>query len=164
MLKIARGKHPDITFHQADMIDFELKRQFDVIICLFSSIGYAKTKQQLNKAIKNMARHLEPGGVLIIEPWFPPDAFIPGTLHGLWVDRPELKIARMNLSIVRDNVSIMDMHHLVGTLNGIEHFVERHEMGLFTNEEYLESLQAIGLRTTHDREGLTGRGLYIATR
>ncbi len=164
MLKIAREKHPDTTFHQADMAGFDLKRRFDVIICLFSSIGYAKTKQRLNKTIQNMARHLEPGGVLIIEPWFPPEAFIPGTLHRLWVDRPELKVARMNLSIVRDNVSIMDMHHLVGTLNGIEHFVEHHEMGLFTHEEYLDSLRAAGLRTTHDAEGLTGRGLYIATK
>lgn len=163
MLKISRQKHPDIIFHKADMLGFDLKRGFDAIICLFSSIGYVKTRQRLNKAIQNMARHLHSGGVLIIEPWFSPEAFTPGTIHGLWVDQPDLKIARMNLSTVKGNLSIMDMHHLVGTTKGIEHFIEHHEMGLFTHEEYLGAFKLARLELTHDPEGLTGRGLYIAT-
>lgn len=164
MLKMARQKHPDLTFHQADMTGFNLKRKFDAIICLFSSIGYAKTRQQLHQTIQNMARHLQPGGVLIIEPWFSPEAFVPGTVHGLWVDKPDLKMARINVSLVKDNLSIMDMHHLVGTPRGVEHFVERHEMALFTHDEYLETLRAANLEVTHEPDGLTGRGLYIATR
>ena len=164
MLKIARQRHPDLTFHRADMASFSLNRKFDAIICLFSSIGYVKTRQRLNKAIHNMARHLQPGGVIIIEPWFSPEAFTPGTLHGLWVDKPDLKITRMNLSTVKGNLSIMDMHHLVGTTKGIEHFIEHHEMGLFTHEEYLAAFKLARLELTHDPEGLTGRGLYIATR
>ncbi len=164
MLKIARQKHPNLIFHQADIADFKLDRKFDIIICLFSSIGYVKTKPRLHKAIQNMARHLQPGGVLIIEPWFSPEAFTPGTIHGLWVDQPDLKIARMNLSTVKDSLSIMDMHHLVGTTKGIEHFIEHHEMGLFTHEQYREAFQAASLQVTYEPEGLTGRGLHIATR
>lgn len=163
MLKIARQKHPDLAFHQADMTSFSLKRKFDAIICLFSSIGYVKTKKRLHQTIQNMARHLQPGGVLIIEPWFAPEDFIPGTVHGLWVDKPDLKIARINISLVKDNLSIMDMHHLIGTPNGVEHFVERHEMALFTHEEYLEAFRTANLEVTHEPEGLMGRGLYVAT-
>jgi len=163
MLKIARQKHPDLTFHQADMTSFNLKRKFDTIICLFSSIGYVKTKQRLHQTIQNMARHLQPGGVLIIEPWFPPEAFKPGTVHGLWVDKLDLKIARINISLVKDHLSIMDMHHLIGTPKGIDHFVERHEMALFTDKEYLEAFRTAKLEVRHEPEGLTGRGLYTAT-
>ena len=163
MLKIARPKHPDMRFHQGEMASFNLNRKFDAIICLFSSIGYVKTKQRLRQTIQNMAHHLQPGGVLIIEPWFAPDGFIPGTVHGLWVDKPDLKIARINISLVKDNLSIMEMHHLIGTPEAVEHFVERHEMALFTHEEYLETFRAANLIVTHEREGLTGRGLYIAT-
>jgi len=43
LLAIARQRNPDITFHQADMLDFDLGHSFDVIVCLFSSIGYVKT-------------------------------------------------------------------------------------------------------------------------
>ena len=52
MLTVARRKHPKIRFHQGDMTSFNLRRQFDVITCLFSSIGYAKTKSNLSKAIR----------------------------------------------------------------------------------------------------------------
>ena len=78
MLTVAKKKHPEIRFHQGDMLDFDLKRQFDAVTCLFSSIGYVKTKSRLGKAIRNMSRHLLPGGVLLVEPWFTPDQWHPG--------------------------------------------------------------------------------------
>ena len=86
MLSVARKKHPKITFHQGDMTNFDLGRQFDVIVCLFSSIGYVRTKSGLQKAIKTMDRHLLPGGVLLIEPWFTPmvqiiDQFLKTVFH-----------------------------------------------------------------------------------
>ena len=39
-LAIARAKCSGFAFHRGDMIDFDLGRQFDVVTCLFSSIGY----------------------------------------------------------------------------------------------------------------------------
>ena len=67
----------------------------------------------------------------------------------------------MSLSEQRDNVAIMDMHHLVGTPAGVEHFVERHEMTLFRHQEYLAAFAAAGLTAEHDPQGLMGRGLYL---
>ncbi len=72
MLRIALQKNPDTNFHQGEMLTFDLKTRFDAIVCLFSSIGYARTRARLRKAVKNMAHHLNPGVVLIIEPWFAP--------------------------------------------------------------------------------------------
>src|SRR5216684_6107637 len=69
MLAIARGKFPAVKFHQGDMVDFDLATKFDVVTCLFSSIGYVKKVELLHKAIANMVRHLTPGGVLAVEPW-----------------------------------------------------------------------------------------------
>src|SRR5512134_289840 len=37
MLSVARKNHPKLRFHQGDMVDFDLGRQFDVVVCLFSS-------------------------------------------------------------------------------------------------------------------------------
>ena len=164
MLKVARKKHPKIRFYQGDMTDFALKRQFDVIVCLFSSIGYVKTKSRLQKAIKNMEKHLLPGGVLLIEPWFSVETWHPGRAFMTQVNKPDLKIVRMSYSGRKGKISTLEFQYLIGTPRGIEHSVEIHELGLFTHREYMNAFKAAGLNVTHDPEGLDGRGLYIGTK
>jgi ubiquinone/menaquinone biosynthesis C-methylase UbiE len=163
MLAVAKKKHPDIRFHQGDMTDFDLHRQFDVIVCLFSSIGYVKTRSRLRKAMKNMARHLLPGGVVLVEPWFTPEQWHPGRASMTYVDKPDLKIARVSYSRQRGRLSFLDFEYLIGTPKGIEHYREVHELGLFTHQEYMDAFQAAKLSVHHDLEGLDGRGLYIGT-
>lgn len=161
MLAVASQNCPDVPFHQADLADFVLEKQFDVITCLFSSIGYVKTKPRLEQAVQSMTRHLLPGGVLIVEPWFTPEQWKPGRVSALFVDQPDLKISRMNTSEVEGRLSFFVFHYTVGTPQGIEYFTERHELGLFTQEEYLEAFLKTGLEVIYDPEGLDGRGLYI---
>jgi ubiquinone/menaquinone biosynthesis C-methylase UbiE len=161
LLEIAHKRNPEVAFHQGNMIDFDLGRSFDVITCLFSSIGYVKTQENLNKAIETMARHLSPSGLLIIEPWFTPQDWRPGTLHTQVIDEPALKIVRMNLSLSEGKISYFDFHYLIGNLEGVQHFVERHELGLFEKEEMERAITTTGLLVSFDEEGLTGRGLYI---
>ncbi|MGH2375696.1 MAG: hypothetical protein ACRDIC_19775 [bacterium] len=40
---------------------------------------------------------------------------------------------------------------------------ERHDMALFTHDDYTEAFRAAGMEAIHDPQGLIGRGLYIAT-
>lgn len=164
MLAVARKKHPKITFHQGDMTDFDLGHQFDVIVCLFSSIGYVKTKSRLQKAIKTMNRHLLPGGVLLIEPWFTPKQWHPGRVFATQVNRPNLRIVRMSHSGQKGKLSHIEFQYLIGTSKGIEHHIEIHELRLFTHKEYMDAFKAAGLRITRDPKGLDGRGLYIGTK
>ncbi|MBN2115302.1 MAG: class I SAM-dependent methyltransferase [Anaerolineales bacterium] len=161
MLSVARRKYPGIRFHQGDMTNFDPGHQFDAIICLFSSIGYVKTKARLQKAIRSMERHLLPGGVLLVEPWFTPKKWHPGRTYMTQVSKPDLKIVRMSLSKQRGKLSLIEFHYLIGTTKGIEHYAETHELGLFTHREYMEAFKAARLNVTHDPEGLDGRGLYI---
>src|SRR5688500_9448170 len=49
MLAVARRRCPGIRLHQGTFVHFELRRQFDVVTCLFGSIGYAKTLSNLQK-------------------------------------------------------------------------------------------------------------------
>lgn len=164
ILAVARQKLPDVPLHQADMVDFDLGRPFDAITCLFSAIGHAKTLPLLRQAIANMARHLRPGSVLIVEPWFSAAQFHPGTIHATFINDPDLKVARMNLSEVQDGVSILAFDYLVGTPQGVSHFTERHELGLFDIETYQEAFRLAGLEAHYDEQGLMGRGLHIGVR
>ena len=162
LLAIAAERLPDVPFHQGDMLDFDLGRRFDVVLCLFSSIGYAGTTERLNRAVKSMAGHLQPGGLLVVEPWFAPDAWEDGFVDAVFVDEPGLKLARMSISGREGRLSRVDLHYLVATADGIERFEESHELGLYTQEEYLTAFRSAGFKVEHDAEGLMGRGLYVA--
>ena len=95
MLAIARKRSPGVRFRQGTLVDFDLHRRFDVVTCLFGSIGYAKTLEGLRKAVRCMAHHLRPDGVLIVEPWVTPGRFITGRVVFDRVDDGDLKVARM---------------------------------------------------------------------
>lgn len=164
LLAQARRRHPELTFYQGDMADFDLGRQFDIVTCLFSSIGYVGTQERLDQTLRNFARHTVPGGVVVVEPWLTPERYFPGRLHALFVDEPDLKIARMNISTVENGMSILNFHYLVGAPHGIEFFTERHELRLFSDADYRRAFEGAGLETSHDPEGLTGRGLYIGVK
>ena len=163
MLAVARERLPNVPLHEGDMADFELGKRFDAVVCMFSSIGYVRTEERLRSAVASMARHLEPDGVLVVEPWLSPEAWVDRHVGAVFVDEPELKIARMNVGEREGNLSIFEFEYLVGTPNGLERFNERHELGLFTVEQYLEAFRAAGLEVDHDPEGPMGRGLYIGS-
>ena len=160
-LAIARARLPGIELHQGDMTTFDLGKTFDAVTCMFSSIGYVGTLDGLDAAIGRMAAHLAPGGVLVVEPWLPPDAFEAGHLSTLFVDEPDIAIARMSIAHKDGRRSWFDMEHLIGTTDGIERLTEHHELGLFTIEEHVAAFQRAGLTVEHDPEGPIGRGLYV---
>lgn len=161
MLDVARRKLPDIPFHLGDMVDFSLDRRFDAVICMFSSIGYVRTVGELERAVANMAAHLEPGGILIVEPWFRPEQWEDDHLGADFVDQPELKIARMHKNRRDGRLTILEMHHLVSSREGVDYLIDTHELFLFTDDEYSAAFVKAGLRTEYDAEGLMGRGLFI---
>lgn len=169
MLEIARRRNPGIKFHQANMIDFDLSCSFDVIVCMFSSIGFVRTLENLRKTASTFARHMKPGAVLIIEPWVQPESFIDGHLGSRFVDLPEMKVARINTARKENGISHLNFHYMVGTANGVEYFSEDHELGLWTNDEYLSALENAGLQASFQTEGpktqeLYKRGLYVAVK
>lgn len=161
MLEVARHRLPHVVLHKGDMTSFDVDKTFDAVTCLFSSIAYVETDENLVRAIKTMARHLQPGGVLIVEPWLEPDAFEDGHIAITVVDQPDLKVARMARSRVEDDISILDFHYLVNRPDGISQFAEEHRAGLFTNEQHARAFEAAELTVEHDPEGLMGRGLYV---
>lgn len=164
MLAIARQRCPDVPVHVGDMVDFDLGRRFDAIVCLFSSIGYVRTEERLRSTAATMARHLEPGGMLLVETWLTPDLWNPGHTSLLVAEDGPLKVCRMNASGPPvDGCSVVDFHYLIATPEGVEHTTEHHVLGLFTLDQYRDAFERAGLDTTIDPTGSAmGRPLITA--
>ncbi|MCI1777534.1 MAG: class I SAM-dependent methyltransferase [Paenibacillus lautus] len=159
---IAKSKNPKGDYSVADMTRFRLGRKYDVIMCLFSSIGYVKTPELLVQTLVQFREHLNEDGVILVEPWLTPDVWTTGRVDTITTERHGIHMSRMSHSDREGNVSIMKFSYLFGSEVGIEHYSEEHRMGLFTVEEMIGAFREAGLDVEHDTQGLIGRGMYIA--
>jgi SAM-dependent methyltransferase len=163
MLEQAAMTRPGLLVYPGDMRTFRLAQRYDAVTCLFSAIGYMTTLDDLHLAVANMAHHLVDGGVLVVEGWVDPGEWVVGRASANAVVGDDLAAARVILSDREGDVSIIEMHYVLATLDAVEYIDEVHRMGLFTREQYRGALEAAGLR--YERAGgLTGRGLHIGVR
>ncbi|NNE67503.1 MAG: class I SAM-dependent methyltransferase [Pyrinomonadaceae bacterium] len=162
-VEIAQSKCTAGEFSVADMTDFDLGKEYDVVTCLFSAIGYVKTIENTTKAIGEFARHVRPGGIIIVEPWISKKDFEGvGNYHLKTVDAEDLKVARISYSEIIGNISRITFQYLIGADGKFAHEREVHELGLLTNEELAGCFEANGLEYDFDEIGLMDRGLFVA--
>jgi hypothetical protein len=164
MIEESRRSHPGIDVRQGDMRTFRCDRRFDAVVCLFSSVGYMTTPEDLTLAVANMAAHLSDPGVLVIEGWFTPDKWRPGGVVSSDAAAGEgMAVARVIASRAEGPISVLDMHWLVASFDGIDHVAEEHRLRMFTATEYRAAIVAAGLEH-READGLTGRGLHVGLR
>lgn len=165
MLEIARERNPSIDYAQGDMRAFAFARRYDAVTCLFSAIGHMLTLDDLRVAIANMARHLNPGGVLLVEPWIHPDQFRGDNIRFDHVDEDGQVVHRVSRTVRDGNVCILNFDYYVQCDGVIEEpFREVHTVAMYTIEEYLEAFESAGLVVYRDEQGLMGRGLFIGVK
>lgn len=167
MLALARARVPDAELVAADMVELDLGRRFDLVTCLFSSIGYVVTGDRLTRAVAAMAAHLEPGGVLVVEPWITPEAWVDDRAPMVEeVEHDGWTVVRLTVTHRDDRVTRLVMHHLVSDGREVRHLVDEHRLGLFTFAEYAAAVAAAGLVDVEvDEVGLADhRGLVTGRR
>lgn len=165
MLRVAAGHLPGVPLHRADMRQFSLRRTFDAVVCLFSSIGYVDSLAQLNMAIACFARHLNPGGVLVVEPWWSPEQFQPNSVTSDVVTHNGQTIVRVSHAVTCGSSSDMTVHFLVGDQRtGVRHVVDRHFLSLFSRDEYEAAFTRAGCTPGHVSLGEGRPGLLVGVR
>jgi len=162
---MAAERCPDGRFVEGDMADFELGRRYEVVLSMFSAVGYLLTLERVESMARSVAAHLVADGFALVEPWFTPDTLHPGRCYLHTVDRPELKVARTSYSEIEEGVSRLYFHYLVTTPDNTRHMEETHEMALFTRDQMRDAFQAGGLRVVdYDEQGPISRGLWVLGR
>jgi len=162
LLRVAREKHGAGSFFQADMSAFALDKRYDAVLCLFSSIAYLVTLERTRRALECFRRHLREGGVLLVEPWFPPGGLEDGRVFRHTGTHLGRTVERVSRNEIDGRISRLWFDYRIDTPNGVRHASEVHELGLFTRDEMATAFEEAGLRAEFDAVGLTGRGLWVA--
>lgn len=162
LLAVAREKVPDARFFEGDMADFDVGHRYDVVMCLFSSIGYLKALERVTAALRCFRRHLAEDGMIVVERWFAPGVLRDGPGSTRRAEVGGVRVERTSHTTVEGRFSTLTFNYRFEDASGVHVAREVHELGLFTQEEMLASFEEAGLATTYDSAGLTGRGLYVA--
>ena len=160
-VRIAAGKCPEGAFSVADMTALNLGARFDVVTCLFSAIGYVRSEQGLRSAIAGMRRHLNEGGMVLVDPWFEPGQLTDGWISTLVARGGGTSVCRMSRTVLNGSVSRLEFEYLVGTARGVERRSEVQELRLFTQEQVESAFGAAGLSVDRKPEVLRTRGIYV---
>jgi predicted enzyme related to lactoylglutathione lyase len=144
------------------MSEFRLPSRYDAVLCLFSSIGYLRTLPRVTRAFRCFREHLAPGGVAVIEPWFAPGVLDPERVFRHGGEANGVRVERVSRVEIEGRVSRLHLDYEITDLTGTRRAQEVHELGLFTKEEMMQAFREAGLDATHDPQGLTGRGLFVA--
>ncbi|WP_245788335.1 class I SAM-dependent DNA methyltransferase [Amycolatopsis marina] len=165
MLAAGRAEWPTLNLHQGDMRTFDLGRRFDAVTCLFSSIGHAATTDELDRTVNRFVDHLNPGGVVVIEPWWFPETFIDGYVTGDVVHDAGRVIGRVSHSTREAGASRVSVHFLVADAEkGIQYFTEELIITLFSREEYEQAISRAGCIVEFVESGPRGRGFFVGHR
>jgi ubiquinone/menaquinone biosynthesis C-methylase UbiE len=148
MIKTARSKVPNVEFHIADMMNFRLEEKFDVITCLFSSIGCVQNFKSLVATLTNFRNHLNSKGLTIIEPWIFKKDFRKGNVGIDTYEDDKINLARMATSKLTKSQWLVHMHYLIGTNGEIKHVQETHKMLAADYEDYVKAFNSAGYSET----------------
>ncbi|MGC4045663.1 MAG: class I SAM-dependent methyltransferase [Armatimonas sp.] len=164
LLTVARTKNPTGHFYKADMSDFSLGHTYDAIVCLFSSIGYLTSLEQVERALVCFQEHLAPGGVVLVEPWFSPGMLDTSRVSKNTATYQGRSVIRTSRITVEGRLSRIHFSYEIETPEGIRQATEVHELALYTPKEMGAAFWSAGFVANFDPKGPTGRGLWTATR
>jgi SAM-dependent methyltransferase len=166
LLELARRKLGDtVVLHHADMFDLDLDARFDVITCLWGTIAYATTEPELRQVATRFAEHLEPGGVVVVEPWLTPRAFDDTGRVTVAVDEDADPVLSVVTTTRRDgDVAWLRRLYVAASAGEIRTVDEEHTLGLFDQTVYRAAFTAAGFDVEWHTDGLAGRGLLVGTR
>lgn len=147
---------------QADIVDFEVGRQFDVVIALFHVISYLNDNDSLEKTFRNAEKYLNSEGLFIFDIWYTPAVyFLKPETRVKKVENEEISVIRFAEPEIHINTNIVDVNYSIivknkSTDKWIE-FQEKHPMRHFSIPEISFLAKLTGFELLKAEEFLTGK-------
>ena len=100
--------------------------------------------------------------MIIIEPWFPPEAMQSGHQSTRTAEVGDVRVHRVGTTEIEGRVCHLRFDYRIEQAGVTREAAEVHELGLFTEAETLQAFAAVGLKVRHEAASPRNRGLYIA--
>ncbi len=146
MLEIAKKKSRSIKFLQGDMRYFHLKKKFDIVLCLFSTIHYNQNLRELEKTLRNFYRHLEKGGLLIFDMGFNEERWEEGRIYVENWSTNEADLVRFSKSRREGDFGFLDMAYIIFKDKKFHFGEEEHKIGIFRTPKVKRLAERVGFK------------------
>jgi hypothetical protein len=155
---------PSAAIHETAVEDLDLPRRFDVA----AALGTALTTLPLSglaAAVAVLAQHLNPGGLLLIEPfWLPDHATRRSTDARTGRDGHGRTVSAVYQGAPRDGGHVVQRHALIAEQDGVRHISDTRTLYAFGHADYATALAAAGCGMDFLPTGLAGRPLVVGVR
>jgi len=146
MLDIAKNKVKNAAFINADMCDFHLNSQYDVILNLYGSIGHVESLENMQTSLKCVYKHLKPGGIFILTPWSTKESFNEALVCRTKTIDASGFCRMETVKRVSDDKIQIDYHHLISDNLEVTYYQHANFITLFSESEYENSIEEAGFR------------------
>ncbi|WP_433528548.1 class I SAM-dependent DNA methyltransferase [Micromonospora sp. CA-263727] len=165
MLARAATRVPGVALHVGDMRELDLAAAFDAVVCLFA-VPHLRCTVELDRAVARLAAHLTSRGVLAVEPWYPPEAFVPGYVARDMVQERDRVVVRLSHSTwldgARDRIRMTVHQADADPAAGIRHDTGTTDLTLFRPEHFAAAFGRAGLTAAHVAAPPFRWGLWVA--
>jgi SAM-dependent methyltransferase len=145
MLSVARKKTNKIKFAQGDMRSFRLNKKFDILLCLFSTIHYNQSTDELKKTLQNFHSHLRKGGLLIFDMGFNEERWDEKKGRTLEDYRgKDMDLVRFDKSTREGKFGLFHMAYILFKDNKFNFGSEVHKLRIFKTPEVKRILENVG--------------------
>lgn len=145
MLAVAREHNAGRTTVVGDMRSLRLDERFDAVL-LHDAVMYLTSASDLLATFATAAAHLNPGGVFMVLPDVVKENFQEQTLSGGSTGQPAAQLLEWHWDAdPNDDTFQVEMSFLLKDASGHVRAVhERHDMGLFSAQTYVQTLRKAG--------------------
>lgn len=147
MVACSARLNPECEHHVGDMRSVRLDRTFDAVF-IHDAISYMTTLADLSRAIETAVVHTRPGGVVLLAPDETKETYRPATSCG-GHDGPKRAMRYLEWSYdpdPTDCTTLVDYTCVLREADGSARAVhDRHVMGLFSRQQWLDTMTAVGL-------------------
>jgi len=165
MLEMSRRINPELRHLVGDMRTVRLDETFDAVF-VHDAIDYMTMLEDLRAVMETAFAHLRPGGVAVLAPDHVRERFQAGTEHG-GNDDGERGLRYLEWTLdpdPSDTSYLVDYAYLLRDEGQVRVVYDQHVCGLFSIDEWRESLRDVGFESVEIAAGDEDREVFVARR